>query len=147
MMILIFSSSCIWIWSGDCALLSNILSSVTFGLKTWRERLFPDVKKQPLGITGTVLCASLSSRQMLCLKGEFLWLSLTWPRWLVKAEKSLQSQSEHLWTLSWKQEIITRTYFIVPEYITINYQNNFFKSSLDTDSGTQENSRWWNLRK
>ena len=87
MMILIFSSSCIWIWSGDCALLSNILSSVTFGLKTWRERLFPDVKKQPLGITGTVLCASLSSRQMLCLKWEFLWLSLTSPRWLVKAGK------------------------------------------------------------
>ena len=39
--------------------------------------------------------------------------------------KSLQSQSEHLWTLFWKQEIITRGYFIVPEYITINYQNIF----------------------
>lgn len=27
-----------------------------FGLKTWIERLLPDVKKQPLGITGAVLC-------------------------------------------------------------------------------------------
>lgn len=57
------------------------------GLKTRIEKLLPDVKKQPLGITRNVLCALLSSRQMLNSEWRVLWLSLTWLRWLVKAVK------------------------------------------------------------
>lgn len=57
------------------------------GLKTRIEKLLPDVKKPPLGITRNVLCALLSSRQMLNSEWRVLWLSLTWLRWLVKAVK------------------------------------------------------------
>lgn len=113
MMILVFLPSRTWIESGDCAVLSNILSSVTFCADTRIERLLPDVKKQPLGIPGGGGLHSVASHvgDRCSVWSEKMGLSLSRPRRLAKTGKAYHCISKagnnysEFWYGSWRFSI------------------------------------------